>query len=112
MGEDLTSPLNSQKKGIKMKLKLSIIVIFVLAIGLAFSGLAEKAYADNCFVQITLKSGGHSIKVDGREIGDNLGPGRYTLECKCMGPIVWIDGQLIALYPNQRYGNAYKINVR
>ena len=92
--------------------KITLLVVLVLVMGFGLSSLVQDAQAgSDCFVQITIKSGTHDVKIDGREIGSNLGPGRYTLECKCMGPIVWIDGQLISLYPNQRYGNVYKIKV-
>lgn len=89
--------------------KLSVFLILILVMGIAFTTV-QSSDASQCYVKIKVKSGTHSVKIDGRHI--NLGPGKHTFRCKCVGPIIWIDGQLIPLYPNQLYGNTYKIVVR
>ena len=74
-------------------------------------GITQHANADQCYVQIKIKSGTHVVKVDGETF--RFGPGRYTLDCRCMAPRIYIDGRMIPLYPNQMHGgNVYKIKVR
>jgi hypothetical protein len=90
--------------------KLSVFLILIFIMGMIFATV-QPSDASQCYVKIKIKSGIHSVKVDGHH--SNLGPGRYLFKCKCMAPIIWIDGQLVPLYPNQRYGgNTYKIIVR
>jgi len=90
--------------------KLTSLIMIITMIFLVM-GITQYASADQCYVQVKIKRGTHIVEVDGEKL--RLGPGRYTLDCKCLAPRIYIDGQMIPLYPNQLHGgNVYKIKVR